>query len=355
MISQKGLAPMLIVILMATLFGGYLIYSGKIDIKQQITPQNQTPIPTSAIPTTPQAVIDQKPNWQTYSDTKAGFSVQYPPNHKVNEKLEREKVTFLNCGSDFCSDGMAITIYNDYDGGSRRVWLSKKFDLSTYNPYYEDLYVAGVNALFVATRDPASNNTVFVVIPKGNKVYLYTAQGDAIPPSQTPNLNKHQEILSTFKFTEKSSLNPAPVATNSPIPEQNSSPSKTNPSASSTNLSAELKCTTKGQHSSDNHVDLVFSTKAFVPTGKIIWISLTDQKANTSLFITKYDKLSGNINQSHTFHKDVNSVRGAGTINLKGDGRKYTLKAYLAEDNGTQPEYNSSDIDQVTVNIKCSF
>ena len=97
---------------------------------------------------------------------------------------------------------MGITVYKDYNGGSRREWLNNKFDLSTYDPYYEDINVASTNALVIVTRDPGSNNTVFVVMPRGNKIYLYTAPGAAIPPTQKPDLSQDKKILSTFQFTE---------------------------------------------------------------------------------------------------------------------------------------------------------
>ncbi|OGE64135.1 hypothetical protein A3J13_00025 [Candidatus Daviesbacteria bacterium RIFCSPLOWO2_02_FULL_36_8] len=121
---------------------------------------------------------------------------------KVEKKIEGQMVEFLNCGGGFCSGSTKITLYSDYNGGSRREWLNNKFDLSTYDPYYGDLNVAGVNALVAATRDPGSNNTTFVVIPRGNKVYLYSAPGDAIPSTQNPDLSWTKEILSTFRFTQ---------------------------------------------------------------------------------------------------------------------------------------------------------
>lgn len=165
---------------------------------QSIPPQTTTT--TTPSPTNKPTVTNQRTDWLTYTDTKAGFSIQYPSTMKINELIAGQKVEFLNCGGGPCLSGMKIVLYNDYTGGSRKEWLNGKFDLSTYSPYYEDLNVAGVNALVAATRDPGSNNTVFVVIPKENNVWLYNAPGDAISASQKPNLNEDKEILSTFKF-----------------------------------------------------------------------------------------------------------------------------------------------------------
>lgn len=163
------------------------------------TPATSSPI-LNKTPKSLQSDYTETETWQIYTDTKAGFSIKYPPGFKISEKIEGQKVNFLSCSGDLCLSGMTMTVYNDYDGGFRREWLNKKFDLSTYDPYYEDLNVTGVNALVAATRDSGSNNTVFVVIPKRSKIYLYSAPGGAIPSTERPNLNWHKKVVSTFKF-----------------------------------------------------------------------------------------------------------------------------------------------------------
>ncbi len=75
--SQKGFAPILILIIIAVLIGGYLIYQNS---------QNQSktiPLPTPQLTSTPTATPEstnsaETTNWKTYTNTDYGFSFQYP-------------------------------------------------------------------------------------------------------------------------------------------------------------------------------------------------------------------------------------------------------------------------------------
>lgn len=70
--KQKGLAPILIVLLIATAIGGYLIYSGKINLPQKQTTQTET-------------LTGETANWKTYrgesvytNDGSSMFTIRYP-------------------------------------------------------------------------------------------------------------------------------------------------------------------------------------------------------------------------------------------------------------------------------------
>lgn len=69
--KQKGLAPILIVLLIALGIGGYLLYQ-----KQQQTIQ-APPTPTSTFESTNSA---ETANWKTYANDKYNFSFKYPSN-----------------------------------------------------------------------------------------------------------------------------------------------------------------------------------------------------------------------------------------------------------------------------------
>jgi len=64
---QKGFTPILIVLILAALVGGYLIY------------QNQPkPIPSPSLITQPSPTPDKTANWKTYTSKRANFLFQYP-------------------------------------------------------------------------------------------------------------------------------------------------------------------------------------------------------------------------------------------------------------------------------------
>lgn len=72
--KQKGLAPILIILLIAAATFGYLIYSGKINLNQTTTQVSQ-PSPTP----------DETANWKTYTgetlyttDGSSLFTIKYP-------------------------------------------------------------------------------------------------------------------------------------------------------------------------------------------------------------------------------------------------------------------------------------
>jgi hypothetical protein len=201
---HRGNSPIVIIIVILVI--GAIVaayYLGKKNIP--VTNEDVTASP-SLTTSTPNATNSLSPEpqpstttynytgWQTYSDSKAGFSIQYSPQYKLNTKEEGKNVNFLFCGSGNCVSGFSIGLHTDYNGGSRREWLNSKVDLSTYDVTYEDYNVAGVNALIVKASDPGSMGTTYVVIPKGNKVYLYSESSGQESTSGT------KTIISTFKF-----------------------------------------------------------------------------------------------------------------------------------------------------------
>ncbi|MBI4035579.1 hypothetical protein HY383_01395 [Candidatus Daviesbacteria bacterium] len=66
---QKGLAPILIVFLIALAVGGYLIYQKQIK-----------PVPQHTTESTPTPAVDETANWKTYKDNEGGFMFNYPDN-----------------------------------------------------------------------------------------------------------------------------------------------------------------------------------------------------------------------------------------------------------------------------------
>lgn len=91
--NQKGLAPIFIVIILAaTLLGGYLVYINYLSLSRvksrdnqsrttyrQITQSTPQPFPTSA---------DETGNWKIYTNTKIGLELKYPPKLQFQETEE---------------------------------------------------------------------------------------------------------------------------------------------------------------------------------------------------------------------------------------------------------------------------
>lgn len=79
MSNQKGLAPILIVLLIAVLgVGGYFVYT---SLRGGVADVAISPSGIPAITTVPTSSSnpDETANWKTYTDTKQKFSIKYPP------------------------------------------------------------------------------------------------------------------------------------------------------------------------------------------------------------------------------------------------------------------------------------
>ncbi|EKD84777.1 MAG: hypothetical protein ACD_38C00164G0008 [uncultured bacterium] len=80
--QQKGLAPILIILLIAAAVGGYLIYS-KYSVNQTKTPQQNTtsPVPTDVSPVPNNA--GETTSWKTYTDPQSLFTIKYPNDNAI--------------------------------------------------------------------------------------------------------------------------------------------------------------------------------------------------------------------------------------------------------------------------------
>jgi hypothetical protein len=148
-------------------------------------------------------------DWQTYTDSVAKFSVQYPPKHKLGEdEVPGKSANILSCGypepntgEDLCLSGFSISIENEYDQGSRRQWFVNKFD--PYQPYYLNWIIDGKNALVVIEGNPNGSSSMSVAIPNGSQMVVVTQSGVSWNPDTgvLPDLTYMKNILSTFQFT----------------------------------------------------------------------------------------------------------------------------------------------------------
>lgn len=79
--NQKGLAPILIVILVVLIVGGYFVYSNYSTNQTQPEP-TETPNP------------DETAGWQTYINTEYKYSLKYPQGWTVEAKGDSDITTF---------------------------------------------------------------------------------------------------------------------------------------------------------------------------------------------------------------------------------------------------------------------
>lgn len=199
--SQKGLSPVLIILLIAAAIGGYLIYSGKITIPQkQIT---QTPkSDASPAPT----ITDETSNWKTYSSNKHGFSVKYPEDPNL----------FLSQTND--NNGFQLRSYSIGLGVNTEQEV-RGFMGESFPPRYEELkyfgnipplinkrkiIIDGVEALRADAIGKYEQDFDLDVVIFANKSSLYSFTLDRIAAKSLNTLERDKkvfdQILSTFKF-----------------------------------------------------------------------------------------------------------------------------------------------------------
>lgn len=99
--NQKGLAPILIVLLIAAAVGGYLVYSGKVDLNQKLTPAYRRPPDAT---TMSKSQNDETANWKTYQDLCGSYSYSCPSANSipVQSDISKEKsAKDIKCSQDY--------------------------------------------------------------------------------------------------------------------------------------------------------------------------------------------------------------------------------------------------------------
>lgn len=216
--NQKGLAPILIVVLIALGIGGYVFYQNQTKITSQPqhtvqpspTPQKApasdntqaNPSPTSTLkPAT-------KSGWKSYSDSKIGFSYQLPENDnwfvKTTDtycqlKLER------NEGDQY----LCIKVFDNPKGLGRREFycsdiLRQENVQNCLNSYIEvsDTKVGNKDALYIT--EPGTQVDHARVISTNGKIIVVSDHAVSFPKTPLPegfDWNKlRDDIFATFWF-----------------------------------------------------------------------------------------------------------------------------------------------------------
>lgn len=219
-----GLAGfLLLVLLIFTLF----IFKGKNELNDtnEKSPAEPTlmispttiPVPTNE---TPSSVPSQgntytaPSSWESYTDQEAGITINYPPEFIPKYNPNRGVGISYSAGSyllNITNDTILDYYYFSYDGGSRRVAYYKiaQFDgpedMSKYTVSADDFYINNQKYLKLVTNYYAQNeklggNRVFLLLPKGNKMYYFTYPKKL--EENTVLFNNILTIVSSAVFTE---------------------------------------------------------------------------------------------------------------------------------------------------------
>jgi len=155
-------------------------------------------------------VIDYEPmsSWQTYTDSEANYSVQYPESFILGGSNLGRNAYFNSCLDDeklgrICLTGFSIVVFDDYDGGSRRVWYEKEHPDFLIDPYYEEVIVDEVKTLIIMDGNSGGSTGSSVLIPKGNNMYEISFPSGWNPETgEKAGLEFFKQVLSTFKFLD---------------------------------------------------------------------------------------------------------------------------------------------------------
>lgn len=180
---------------------------------------NQSDLPVIRIP------YKNKKDWASYVDSKDGFSFEYQNNpsgaakfyEKIKNFKEGEYVDVFSCftppegpavGKEICSLEYGVKIYYNYNGGSRRDWLARNFNLwencdtSLYPRYYADVYLGSNKGLLYTSECEGSFGVTYLLFPKSNKMIVIFKDGHSIDieKKKIKISDFFYERLSTFKF-----------------------------------------------------------------------------------------------------------------------------------------------------------
>lgn len=153
-----------------------------------------------------------KSDWQSFIDNVAGYEIQFAPTSKVHENpgatVMGESLSITACrfkdpqGNEVCLTDYSIRVFNNYTGGSRRVWLQENLD--TYKPYFMNWIIGGKKALVAIDGNPGGSSSLNILIPHGNQMIVFMVSGVAWDPDtgKVPDLAYEKSVLSTFKIIE---------------------------------------------------------------------------------------------------------------------------------------------------------
>lgn len=222
-VNQKGLAPILIVLILAALVGGYFLYQ-----QQAKSPSAPTTPPATSSTFQPSpSPADQTANWKIYTNNRANFSFSYPNNWFISEQVSNNTVKDIEITScdlknnPFCTrEKNQITISarlvdkaDVYEGAKNmEEYYQRQAKSSNSGKNKRSVTLDNLSAIRFSTiggegdmEGVQGNGDIVGVDYKGN-LYTLKVSINVGPSGKSDNLNEainiFNQILSTFKFTE---------------------------------------------------------------------------------------------------------------------------------------------------------
>jgi len=203
-LHERGLAPILIVLLIALAVGGYFVYQQQAKTTLPTPSPTQTtiqpsPSPTAASPLPNGAGASGAPtgdaetaNWKTYTTDK--FAFKYPQNYVVKESYKGSYAIYLDKSpiDTHTVIGIDATLSNVYSNYDKAVELEKT--------YYKDSRIEDIpNGIKITGKQAGGYGAgvlhkVILIKYKQGAVHIEAAD----PDQDTSKI--YDQILSTFKF-----------------------------------------------------------------------------------------------------------------------------------------------------------
>jgi hypothetical protein len=208
-VRQKGVAPILVLLIIAVL-GGLGFWGYKTEIIRISLPQKET----ASVSNSPSPTTDPTKDWKTYTDTTYNFSFKYPNSGSVKTNSKRDDLLLggasfhLNYNDSEFRPQVSEVYVNVFDNNNLDLdtWLEQN---STGKPFGSDdkkEYSGYVNLgkgqlsgkSGVKFRDDVMGFTAHNIAVKWNN-YIYVVGYVEVADDLS---TEYSQILSTFKFTQ---------------------------------------------------------------------------------------------------------------------------------------------------------
>lgn len=193
--SQKGLTPIVIVLLIALGIAGYLLYQSQAKPITDLSTSPQLPIESNSSPipqptNSPYPIqspsSDEISNWQTYSNQQYKFSFQYPDDWETvidnftNKTLDQNSTRHVSIGPKEVKghgyDGyFGFTVYNKPLRSLEEVITEYGNQFSDRAESKENVTIGGQSALKVIVTTPRNPTWVSIhyIIETSNYIYAF--------------------------------------------------------------------------------------------------------------------------------------------------------------------------------------